>query len=896
MDVSIEELLAFWAKTDGQNHYPLLYHSLFAGAVAKAYLDSRHGLVTNLSLAEPLQGSEIAAVRLVIALAALHDIGKLSPGFQGYVPQAMGAASRTRFDIRNARFFQQHHHSAVSQYFMGGFLGADIGCSRRNSATLAAVVGGHHGWYHPTRVRYVSRMEQGPWQSARESFTRLILGVLGPSDDDWGLIKNAEFPSSWILLATGLVTLADWVASSEEYAPKAAPGSNTGLPSSLFDGFYETARALTKATGLDFPISRNVQVDFSSLFPAFREANAIQAAAIELVTRRRTATMVLLEIPTGTGKTEAALSISARWIREHDMAGVYFCLPTQATSNQMFGRMKRFLENCLDNEVEADFHLLHGRSELSEDYRTLQDFQEQPDDSPLVAHSWFRSRKRGLLAPYGVGTIDQALFGALVVRHFNLRLTGLAGKVVIIDEVHAYDNYTSDLLLRLLAWLSEMKCRVVLLSATLTNEMRRLLVCAWTNTESNVDLQTISYPNVTVIEPSGQMQCMIPVVAVKEYSIEPVDHDDWVEHIVTVSETGGCVAVVCNTVGNAQELYVALRSAPRLDGHNIILLHARLPLSWRVQREEQVLALFGAEAASKRPDKTILISTQIIEQSLDIDFDIMFTDLAPVDLVIQRLGRLHRHDFRARPPQSSKPVCYWRQPTFNNGEPDFGPSKWVYEPYVLLKTWLALRDKSIISTPFDTQSLVETVYAPPKEELNVEFHELILKYYNLYRKRRREQTNAALKWVLPTPGSGRVTDFLSGACEEAEESSSVKSAFHVQTRLAPPSVEVVCIVEDGERTTLIDGTHVDIENPRFGDSAFRKSVMLSTVSVSNRFWVDRLEHSERPGTWTQSRFARNFYPVVFRGEMMVSGGNDTENELQLSNTLGLVYSRIKKEE
>ncbi|MCB0190194.1 MAG: CRISPR-associated helicase Cas3', partial [Caldilineaceae bacterium] len=330
-----------------------------------------------------------------------------------------------------------------------------------------------------------------------------------------------------------------------------------------------------------------------------------------------------------------------------------------------------------------NYHLIHSGAQWREDlpdleFSTVEETPQGAETSQgtVNAQSWFIPRKRTLLAPFAVGTVDQALMSTLQTRHFFVRLFGLSGKTIIFDEVHAYDTYMNTLFQRLLVWLRAVGASVIILSATLPASTRRALVTAWQGTSEESDLLSDgAYPCVTVASVQECYQLPLPSDGdARTINIEWVDHspEAIVAEIKRRLVDGGCVAIICNRVTRAQELYRVLADAQLVAEADLFLFHARTPVQWRNQMETTVLDRFG-KAATNRPQRAIVVATQVIEQSLDLDFDLMVTDLAPIDLVLQRAGRLHRHAREHRPAHLASPTLLITTPKVDeNNAPSFG--------------------------------------------------------------------------------------------------------------------------------------------------------------------------------------------------------------------------------
>ena len=339
----------------------------------------------------------------------------------------------------------------------------------------------------------------------------------------------------------------------------------------------------------------------------------------------------------GIGKTEAALYAAYKALEDGRATGIYFALPTQLTSDKVYDRMNQFLSMILNEEDPNQRSLLlHGSA-------WLRDTELGEDGAP--GHSWFNSSKRGLLAPFAVGTIDQALMAVMSVKHGFVRTFGLAGKVVILDEVHSYDSYTGTILKELISSLRELHCTVIVLSATLTDKQRHSIMGA---TFNNADMEKAvsAYPLIAGYPKGGEVQ---------EHEVErledsrviiyiPENDDKAVDEVLLRAERGEQVLWIENTVNEAQQRYRGLAAKAREMGLDCGLLHSRFLKVDRQKNEDKWVGLFGKTGRNSRQEKgRILIGTQVLEQSLDIDADFLVTRLCPTDMLFQRLGRLWRH-------------------------------------------------------------------------------------------------------------------------------------------------------------------------------------------------------------------------------------------------------------
>ncbi|MGH9894561.1 MAG: CRISPR-associated helicase Cas3', partial [bacterium] len=388
----------------------------------------------------------------------------------------------------------------------------------------------------------------------------------------------------------------------------------------------------------------------------------------------------------------------------------------------MFKRTLKFLHSQRTDR-KLDLQLLHGAKLLSDTFQNLRlsGIHDPATGGDVRAGEWFTNKKRALLSEYGVGTVDQALLPILPVRHNFVRLWGLANRVVVFDEIHAYDAYTGTLLVHLLRWLLALGSSVILLSATLPPSIRRKLAGV---INANFPEQEVEYPRLSVFRPGAVEQKHFEADPARRRTLGlqaiPTELPSMRSTIEDHLASGGMGLALVNTVQRAQDLYRLFpegkpleregqRVGKRLaDGTEVFLFHARFPADRRQKREDQVLEIFGE--GGNRSGRKILIATQVAEQSLDLDFDLMATDLAPIDLVLQRAGRLWRHARKSRP--VSEPILLVAG--LVGDEPSsFGKPLWwgaVYREDVLLRTWSLLRARQNLTLPDEIDTLVQAVY------------------------------------------------------------------------------------------------------------------------------------------------------------------------------------------
>ncbi len=705
-----------WGKADpkraelGPTWHPLIAHMLDVAACAEVLLsDVRPARLTSMSRALGL--SEEAALPWLLLFIVLHDLGKATPAFQAKVAEARERLTGLGYDFPET----DQPHGDMSTLLVPEAL-EELDLPPSLARIVGRSVGAHHGAFtenaHLQEIEGVrSHVGKKPaWKAARGSLVRDLVDLFKPARP----VLEPTFPDElhgFCVDLAGLTTAADWLGSDADVFGYVSPDID------LLEYFRDAkARARTSVANAGFrrppsPSPRSFQALFGkSPWP-------LHEAIEKLVEEIHPGTLVIVEAAMGEGKTEAALLVYDA-IAAAGGEGLFFALPTQATANQILGRVERYLYTSF--EGAHGLHLVHGGAGLSDKYdvlkrRALQirsvDGVSGADYAP-VADAWFTRSKRALLAPLGVGTVDQALLGVLRSKHHFLRLHGLAGKVFVVDEVHAYDTFTSSILARLCEWLETLGTTVVLLSATLSSPQRANLLEAYGVTGPT---EVAGYPRLTVARrgegarsiafPSRRTPVRVALAWLSRSALPGL--------LAEKLRGGGCCVWIVNTVARAQALYLEMKKVLGVDIATIEvqLLHARFPMTQRLTAEARAERAFGPPGPNtNRPRAALLIGTQVLEQSLDFDFDLMVTDIAPVDLVLQRAGRLHRHQREVRPRGLEDPTLWIEQPESNDGVPEFGPTTFVYDEATVLASYIALKARSAVDVPTDIEALVEAVY------------------------------------------------------------------------------------------------------------------------------------------------------------------------------------------
>jgi CRISPR-associated endonuclease/helicase Cas3 len=336
-----------------------------------------------------------------------------------------------------------------------------------------------------------------------------------------------------------------------------------------------------------------------------------------------------------------------------------------------------------------------------------------------AGRDWFASVKRALIAPFGVGTVDQALLGVVAAKHFFVRHFALAGKVVILDEIHSYDLYTGTLIDKLITTLEGLGCTVIVLSATLTEKRRCQIV---SRPENATRKSEPSYPLITGRKEGRTIE---PVATTppdpRTVKVDFIAAESAAEEAVALARNGGAVLWICNTVDVSQKQYQRFMNITQGE-FPIGLLHSRFPYWRREELENEWMERLNK--GGKTRCGSILISTQIVEQSVDLDADFMITELAPTDMLLQRLGRLWRHKRQQRPADMAR-LCIIEEEksleAFRSMEPKeikntLGSNAKVYAPFILLRSLEVWKAQPQISIPSQIRQLLEDTYEDRENE------------------------------------------------------------------------------------------------------------------------------------------------------------------------------------
>lgn len=810
-----------------------------------------HCRIVGLTAAEIIRRMPVSVRKNLIPdgaelVAACHDIGKVNPPFQKKIHRNAGSGKNLCPALMEIDPELEVPHSAVSQAALNELEGY-----------IPWIVGRHHG-ASPIDLPLASDEIIGgtAWQRLRMELVDRLKEFFGCN---WPSVGS----SIQSAVLSGLTTVADWIGSGPVF-DKFDQIENLNLQDLV-------SQAVDRA-GFIAPAYSEEQ-SFDQIFFPYKP-KPIQQCLIDMVDKPG---VYILEALMGAGKTEAALMTAYNLVSRGMASGIYFALPTKLTSEKIHERVNSFLKRILLKSERQQPLLLHGNAWLNKT-----DFGE--DAAP--GYSWFNSRKRGLLAPFAVGTIDQALMAVINVKHGFVRAFGLTGKVVILDEVHSYDVYTGTIIDYLVKSLSEMGCTVILLSATLSTDRKKSLIDS--SGAKITDNQPNHYPMVSKMLKGKQLEFSKPLdTENREIRIRSsVFEEEAFEEAAGRASKGEHVLWIENTVHEAQVVYRKMGAWARENGIESGLLHSRFPVTVRKEKDDYWVNAFGKEGKENRlSGGRILIGTQVLEQSLDIDADFLISRLAPTDMLLQRIGRLWRHEeiepYRPDGAGRNALILMPTEEAIHEGSTgSFGASGNVYAPYVLARTSEIWRRLSLVKIPEDMRKLIEDTYYPRKEE------GIMAKHWSQLCKERDKLRRFAF-------------NSLAKAGKTLPENAATR---HSEI----PTCEVLLLAEDPTKNTyrFIDGEKITIQ-PRYRYSLKEKKmiagkIMERFISVPHYLAPQVISRQDtewlRPFVYISEEEETGVRIAILKESGIIRGlnGCSANNTYQLAYSMELGYSAEKK--
>ncbi len=892
---------ALWAKKenhDGQELWlPLIAHLIDTDNV----IDWLYKVWLNDAQREQLRGdmSETETRKLVRVIGGVHDIGKATPSFQTKKSynrdkelddELIEGLMRQGFSALNE--YDPTDHRESPHAIAGESLLEDSGLNE----SVGAIIGAHHGkpadqyfdYSFDQLSVYPSNYFQSDdedelkatWEQVQQELINYELKRAGYQS----LEDIPEITQQQAVLLTGLLIMADWIASSEYFNddPTRIMFPLIPLDQTMDDLNMETR--FQKAI-MTWDISNHWEpqpiFDINEHYQkrwGFHP-RTVQRLMSEEIGKIVDPGMVIIEATMGIGKTEIAMTAVEQLSLATGSSGMFMGLPTQATTNAMFSRAEKWVDELAEESTaKLPIKLMHGKAQFNKENRSLPLATDISDHGSAVINSWF-SGKKSMLADFDIGTIDHLLLMSLKQRHLFLRHLGLSGKVVVIDEIHAYDSYMNSYLKCTLQWLGAYHIPVIALSATLPKKKRKELLEAYYKGKfgHNIKGQTKwadsqAYPLLTYLD--GEEVKQFDQFSAPDHQQEnkvirlSCDDETLVTKVLESIKEGGIAGIVVNTVKRAQQI-------SRLIPKNIekLILHSAFLATDREELEEQLQKTIGKNG--DRPERMVVVGTQVLEQSLDIDFDVLFTDIAPMDLLLQRMGRLHRHQIK-RPAKLKEPTTYVLG---INALGDYGDAnEAVYDKYWLMKTDHFLPDT--INIPNDISKLVQKVYdsRSDSEILGIEEprHE-----ENVFE---RKEIRKAGEYQIEEPDQ---YDNLHGWLDRDHEDmrdANVEAAV----RDIKESIELVLLQHTDDGDFLLDGRRLDEVN----DEEIAKQIIRlpNAITPDISAAINKLEKitDAHYRNWQDSYWLKGTLALVLDGNLKTQFNG---YQICYSKRLGLIYEK-----
>lgn len=917
-------------KNSNKEYHGNFYHYLDTASCCYTILKKEPSLVSIIAPFLKQKYDFLIAIKILSFLAGLHDLGKHTPGFQQSIlsnewdsPFMLQWKSLKNYweDIEkyNYKSFYNINHGYISTKSLLDYFNLVIPKLDKNNfiVKFSIAIGQHHDKFYsennPLVLPYYNEINyykidnsylgNEHWEKLRFKIIEVFWNVVVGNDlsikefaNDFNL-ESLERDVNYEVIFAGLVCSADWIASNEKFFSYESAVRDY---ESLLD-YYEFKKQTAKKIleGKLFWGGENCKYfqhkSFKEIFGF--EPRSFQNETYQLAQKITAPSLTIIEAPMGLGKTEASLSLLTSPFAQNSR-GLYFALPTQATSNQMFARVHQILENLFGeanknvnlqilhankkwNEINID--LLNKFNELNQNEASLNDevteIYEEDDLKYFLSEStkgtiacpWFENSRTGLLAEFGVGTIDQVLNSVFInSKHYFVKLFGLAGKTVILDEIHAYDAYMDEAICCLLEWLAHLNCQVILISATLPKDKRDKFLNAFNNSNrksEKVISADFGFPRITNVtkDNSHFNEIIINSLDVpnkktptKLYEISSLNDVAKIikSNLICVqNQYRGVVGIVCNTVKTAQELYFEFLN----EGFNkeeLLLFHARYTLNVKNEKENYVKDSLGKyefcnfinNKPTKRPQFKIIIATQVIEQSLDIDFDFLYSFLCPIDLLLQRMGRHYRR-CRWGIEQNAvfNPTLFgiFHEECSTSELPEFnicrGSNKVYYESvllksYVVLKEFL-LKNNNIIDDIFDLEYLVQKVYS------NNETENAFKRIYELEQKKNSENIRDSYKArnrIIYTPQKYKNKSKFrknNWFLDLIEDRNSNELPERTMTRLFDNSQQIIIVIKFNNKNCYLNSKNEIIYLPELNTNNPDEVKLILSLQLTIPFYI-----------------------------------------------------------
>lgn len=616
----------------GKPHKTLLSHSLDAGFICEFLLNctiyqiqAKH-LTTHTGLTQQQLSDALSY------LCAMHDTGKLHPYFQAKLFDADPSVQEPLEQLYGSSItgFHGYRHEIGSEELLLKILKEKDPEAKhgRNWRALGAILSMHHQGFHKgCKADIMLSFKDLPavWDTELVQPFLTAIDKTFPVDVET-LFKLSHDIQTWVFSTIlGVVMTCDWIASSSHFTSidLTSDCNIAAYKSQIFDIMDKWVHDVDLTCRF-----WNDTYSYQNLFyiDAPRPMQNVVATA---VSEHPLFDCMLIEAPMGEGKSEAALYTAINTLKNRNLQGIYFALPTGLTAEAMHPRLKEMLRNIgEDDDVK-----------LSTSTAWLSDLYDETIQQEMLLH------RCKFLDRFCVGTVDQIMQAAELTYYAELKMLALGAKVIVIDEIHSYDAYMLAVIKVMLQYFKAMSVPVIMLSATLSRKAKDQLLEYYNINNTNY---IGSYPAISVVD-NGMLYQYKCLPSSRSATIDTsVQHDtlsSFYQQAVAQVQDGGCLVFVVNSVQNAKKSYcqIARIVAEQQSDIQLYLMHARLPMTTKEQKINELTTLFGKDR-SQRPKKAIVIATPIIEMSIDLDFDFMYRQIAPIDAIMQSLGRVARHD------------------------------------------------------------------------------------------------------------------------------------------------------------------------------------------------------------------------------------------------------------
>ena len=680
-----------WAKLNPKKS--LIDHMLETGIVAECLMNGIFKPLVN-RLVELAGINEPVLKQQIIFICAMHDIGKAHPVFQGRDNETNEILRGYELNQETVSTMFRHEEYAEKMIKQTDLFGLDA--DTRSKLMIRQIISLHHQKEKEREekdfVEIKSKISER-WGNIQKYIYNYIKEIFPCEKIEFpdAVFKNQKTKFAVENGILGILITSDWIASNNE-----AMDNKTIRDFSDINEYIKEKKEIVKlflfSQGLAYSSFPNVR-SFDSIFH-FGDGRPVQHDVAKLV-QNNNIKLMLIESGCGSGKTEAAVYAASVLGNKNGLSGIYMGLPTGTSAEAIQGRVDDFL---------SELHMRKTKLYTSKSM-LLRENNTEP--------SWTDVSRQRLLTPSAVGTVDQVMTAARLVRFESVRMAGLSSKVLIIDEIHAYDAYMITVIERLLQICNVLGVPVILLSATLPVSTKRKLFSTIIN-EADIDVHS-GYPLISYVttdnefyecqsesyEPDKNIKCeLLPILN---------DYESIAELAVRNVKYGGCECVIMNTVADAINVYDSIKKIAD-DNYNLILYHARMPEKTKDEKIKKILKWCGKNR-SERPERAIIVGTQVLEQSIDIDADYMITAICPVDLLLQRIGRYHRHGDAGtiREHMDVKNVVQVLIPDTDDNA-DYGGTGHVYKPCYLDATRQVIVERPVLQIPSCTPEIINRVY------------------------------------------------------------------------------------------------------------------------------------------------------------------------------------------